>query len=265
MRSKKIPRWLKAARAADGRRAAGDDWLARSLSKAGLLPHNEAEQAVAAGRVKLNGKVIKSPYASIPKDSVVHLDGRLVSLEAKTLVLAFHKPAGAVTAPKDPEGQQTVFDLLQAALPAELRGYGWHAVGRLDRDTTGLLLFTNDPRLVSHVTAPQTHLPKRYVAQVHGTPTAAKLKQLQEGLVLDDGPTRPASAVLRGEGVIELTLTEGRHHQVKRMLGAVGLPVHKLHREAIGELVLDLPEGALRLLSSEEIQHKLGFELAAPQ
>ncbi len=159
----------------------------------------------------------------------------------------------------DPESVGTVFERLREVLPAELQCFEWYAIGRLDRDTTGLLLFTNDERVVQHGTSPDTHLPKRYVADVAGRPSEEALARLREGLVLDDGPTRPAGARLLGPERVELVLTEGRHHQVKRMLAAVGHPVRTLHREAVGTVVLDVPVGTWRKLSESEVSEGLGF------
>ncbi len=186
-------------------------------------------------------------------DSKVTLDGQPVAVEPRTKVLVFHKPAGVVTSDHDPQKVGTVFQRLGQVLPAELQGFGWHAVGRLDRDTTGLLLFTNDERFVAHATSPDSHLEKRYVAQVSGQVSALKIQQLRNGIALEDGVTRPAGAQLRDDGRVELTLTEGRHHQVKRMLGSLGLPVLELHREAVGTLLLDVPVGECRLLSDDEV------------
>jgi 23S rRNA pseudouridine2605 synthase/16S rRNA pseudouridine516 synthase len=174
-------------------------------------------------------------------------------------VLAFHKPQGLVCAGRDLHGRGTVFEALAGVLPEALRGHGWHAVGRLDRDTTGLLLFTNDEAFVAHATRPQTHLPKRYLATVGAPLTDAALGALRAGLDLDDGPTRPALARARGAQQVELTLTEGRWHQVKRMLEAVGLPTLALHREAIGTLVCDVEPGQVRLLGDAEVGEALGF------
>ena len=253
------PRWLEAARAQSRSPGGSFDWLARALARAGVLPKAEAEAAIAAGRVRLNGKVQRQPLAALRPGDRVELDGHAVSIAARTLAFMFHKPAGLVCAGSDPEGVGTVFDALHRVLPEALRSFGWHAIGRLDRNTTGLLLFTNDERLVAHATSPKTHLPKRYVARVSGTLSDEKLEPLRRGMTLDDGPTRPAEARIRAPGVVELTLTEGRHHQVKRMLGAVGLPVLELAREAVGGLVLDVALGEGRLLTDEEIATKLQF------
>ncbi|MGA9523337.1 MAG: pseudouridine synthase, partial [Myxococcaceae bacterium] len=235
---------MKAARSAPERHRQGEafDWVTRALARAGVMPASDAEAAVRAGRVQLNGRTVTQPMTFVRPGDEVRVDGRVVSLTTPTLVLMFHKPAGVVTSSQDPEGKGTVFERLQAVLPPELQRYGWHAVGRLDRDTTGLLLFTNDEKVVQHVTSPQTHLPKRYVAVVGSRADDAKLEPLRKGIQLHDGAARPARARVLEDGRVELIITEGRHHQVKRMLGEVGLPVTQLHRTAVGRLELDVPE-----------------------
>jgi 23S rRNA pseudouridine2605 synthase/16S rRNA pseudouridine516 synthase len=190
----------------------------------------------------------------------VKVDGHPIALRRETIVLMFHKPAGFVTTNAERERDKSVFGLLDGVLPDELRGYGWHAVGRLDKGTTGLLLFTNDERFVEHATAPTSNLPKRYAATVQGDPRQGELELLRQGMELDDGPTKPAKARVRSQGVVELTLTEGRNHQAKRMLGAIGFPVLALHREAIGTLELDIEEGQVRVLTDAEVEGELGFK-----
>ncbi len=261
-RRQRTPRWLEAARRRgpeDVRAPGKPDWLARALGKAGVMPRAQAEIAIREGRVTLGGTVVREPFAPVHPGVEVRVDGEVARLEAPVLALMFHKPAGLVVHGTDPEGIGTVFERLCAVLPAPLLGFEWLAVGRLDRDTTGLLLFTNDERLVRHGTSPEQHLPKRYVAGVAGRPGADALRRLREGLVLEDGPTRPAEARLRAPDVVELTLTEGRHHQVKRMLAAVGHPVRTLHREAVGGVTLDVPEGAWRRLEDGEVSQGLAF------
>jgi pseudouridine synthase len=258
-RRPKTPRWLQAARVR-GAPAEKPDWLSRALARAGALPLKEAEAAIAAGKVKVDGKRVEEPFAPVSPANRVTLEGKPVDLAPVTRVVMFHKPAGVVTADHDPEKVGTVFERLGQVLPSSLQGFGWHAVGRLDRDTTGLLLFTNDERFVSHATSPETHLPKRYRAKVSGEVTAEKLERLRSGLLIDDEvPTRPAKARRLADGSVELVLTEGRHHQVKRMLGAVGLPVLALHRDEIGTLTLDVAEGGCRLLSDDEVLRHLGY------
>ncbi|MFP2957011.1 pseudouridine synthase [Myxococcus sp. 1LA] len=264
-RKQRTPRWLEAAR----RRGPEDlaspvrpDWLARALGKAGVMPRAQAEAAIREGRVTLDGQVEREPFAPVRPGAEVQVDGQVRRLEAPLLALMFHKPAGLVVHGSDAEGVGTVFERLREVLTESLSGFEWLAVGRLDRDTTGLLLFTNDERLVQHGTSPERHLPKRYVAGVAGTPSEDALRRLREGLVLEDGPTRPAGARLRAPDVVELTLTEGRNHQVKRMLAAVGHPVLTLHREAVGGVTLDIAEGAWRLLTDGELSQGLAFSPA---
>ncbi len=255
-RPKKPPRWLEAARTRDS--GEPGDWLSRALSRAGVLPIKQAEDAIRTKRVKLDSREIIEPMAPVGPKSRVTLDGHPVSLTWHTQVLVLHKPAGVVSHGKNPGG--TVFDALQAVLSPELHRFGWHAVGRLDRDTTGLLLFTNDEKFVAHATAPETHLPKRYVAYVGVKVTDAKLEPLRHGVKLDDGEmTLPAKANARGDDSVELVLTEGRFHQVKRMLNVVGLPTLALHREAVGKLELDVGLGDYRALTDDEVSSKLGF------
>jgi len=259
MRRRKEPKWLQAAKARGGVSETGD-FLSRALSRAGVLPPQEAERAIREGRVAVDGKVVKVVVAPLEDGAVVELDGDRVDVRPSTRVLAFHKPKGLIVDARDPEGVGTVFERLHELLPTELRGYGWLAVGRLDRDTTGLLFFTNDERFVAHATDPDTKLPKRYVATVSGKISDVKLERLREGVDLGDFESQPAAAERRGLDQVVLTLTEGKFHQVKRMLGAVGLATLELHREAVGEYVIDVPVDSLRELRDDEIEELLGYQ-----
>ena len=236
------------------------NWLSRALARAGLLPLREAERAIREGRVRVGGRVVRQPLAPVPADGEVRLDGRVVSLEVKALALMLHKPRDAVTTRSEPGGARTVFDVLLPALPEDLKRYEWHAAGRLDRDTTGLLLFTNDERLVEHLTAPERRLPKRYRATVQGAVDESKLQRLRDGVELSDGPARAEEARAAAPGQVELVLTGGRNRQVRRMLAAVGLPVTALHRVGVGGLELDVREGEWRRVSDEELRTALGFQ-----
>lgn len=259
MRRRKEPKWLQAAKARDGVSDTGD-FLSRALSRAGVLPPIEAERAIREGRVTVDGKVVKVVVAPLEAGAVVEVDGARVDVTPSTRVLAFHKPKGLIVDARDPERIGTVFERLHALLPPELRGFGWLAVGRLDRDTTGLLFFTNDERFVAHATDPETKLAKRYVATVSGKISDAKLERLQTGVDLGDFHSQPAKAERRGVDRVVLTLTEGKFHQVKRMLGAVGLSTLELHREAIGDYLLDVPLDELRELEASEVNELLGYQ-----
>lgn len=262
MTRKRTPKWLVAASQHPGGLPRGEkpDWIARVLTRAGALAPEALAEALAQGRATINGKPARAPLTLVRAGDEVRLDGQVVPFCPETRVLMHHKRAGTVCTTRDPDGHRTVFEVLLPQLPAELSRFGWHCVGRLDLDTTGLLLFTNDERFVGHATSPATHLPKRYLATVQSPPDEARLQPLREGLTLHDGPTRPAQARFRAPGLVELTVSEGRNHQVKRMLGAVGLPVKALHREAVGQLVLDLPLGGWRALTPDEIRGALQFQ-----
>jgi len=265
MTRKRVPKWLVAASQHPGGLPAGEkpDWVSRVLSRAGVVPPSALAHALGAGQVTVNGRAVHAPLTLVRATDVVRFQGEPVPFRPACRVLVFHKTGNLICTERDPDGHRTVFEALLPQLPPELARYGWHCVGRLDLHTTGLLLFTNDERFVGHATAPATHLPKRYLATVRGPSDDARLQPLRDGIVLHDGPTRPAQAAFRSEGVVALTLSEGRNHQVKRMLGAVGLPVIALHREAVGELSLDVPPGAWRELTATEIRAALGFEPAA--
>jgi pseudouridine synthase len=224
------------------------------------MPLKEAEAAIRAARVTVNGRAVLQPHTLLRAGDAVRLDRRSLRLDARTQVLAFHKPAGCVTSHQDASGHPTVFDRLLPALPTELRSFGWHAVGRLDVDTTGLLLFTNDEHFVAHATSPELKLPKTYRAQVQGTPDDQRLAPLRRGIPLGSKKTAPAGARVLSPTEVELVLTEGGFHQVKRMLGAVGLPVRALHRSAVGGVTLDVQVGAVRPLTDAEVRTGLRYE-----
>lgn len=259
---KREPKWLKAAKAGGFSSSLGSvkpDFVSRALSRAGALPAALAEQAVRAGRVKVNHRVVTEPFAPLPPNAKVQLDGKTIEVGPTTKVLAFHKPKNMVVNGTDKNGGQTVFNALVELLPFELQGFGWLAVGRLDRDTTGLLLFTNDEQFVAHATSPETHLPKTYLVTVAGQVSDEKLATLRRGVTYEGFTTKPAKAELRSPGVLALTLTEGKFHQVKRMVNEVNLATLELHRESVGAFVLDVPLGQMRPLTDDEIQEQLGY------
>jgi 23S rRNA pseudouridine2605 synthase/16S rRNA pseudouridine516 synthase len=181
------------------------------------------------------------------------------------IVLAFHKPVGLVTTHDDEHGRETVYDRLVPLLPAALRRERWHAVGRLDKDTSGLLLFTNDGAFLSHATQPRTALEKTYLVLAKGLLEDDALVPLREGVELTGGLGRSGKATveLLGHGIatsyLKVAIKEGKNRQVRRMLLAIGSQAIRLQRVQIGGLALDLDEGAWRRVSPEEVRAKLGY------
>jgi pseudouridine synthase len=220
------------------------------LARAGVASRRRADELIRAGRVHVNGAPGELSTV-VGAHDVVEVDGRRVQRQELAHVL-LHKPAGVVTTAHDPHGRATVVELV----PRKPRVV---PVGRLDADTTGALLLTNDGLLAHRLAHPRYEVPKVYEADVEGVPDEAALEALREGVDLDDGRTAPAGARLlrRGAGwaVVELTLHEGRKHQVKRMCEAVGHPVRRLHRSRYAGLdLLGLEPGACRALSNDEVR-----------
>ncbi len=183
----------------------------------------------------------------------------------RTLVIAYHKPRGLLTTHADELGRETVYDRLRQRLPAHLRAMDWHAIGRLDADTTGLLLFTNDGALVHHATQPKTKLPKTYAVLAKGLIDDATLLRLRDGVELTGGLGRSAPAEVAIDRFqiattwLTVRIAEGKNRQVRRMLLAVGSQVIRLMRTHFGGIALDLAEDAWRLLADEEIEIGLGY------
>jgi 23S rRNA pseudouridine2605 synthase len=221
--------------------------LAKYLAHSGLASRRAATEIVAAGRVRVDGVRELDPAREIHGERV-ELDGRLVEGVEPRVVYALNKPAGVVSTVRDTHGRPTV-----VALVADSRRL--YPVGRLDADSTGLILLTNDGELANLLAHPRHEVPKTYRARVAGgRPDAAALQALRDGVALDDGRTAPARVRLLGPGVIELELREGRKRQVRRMCEAVGHPVLELTRVRIGPLELgELAQGAARLLDDAEV------------
>ncbi len=216
------------------------------LARAGIASRRRADELIKAGRVTVNGEPGQLNTVVGARDRVA-VDGEEVSRQRVSYVL-LHKPAGVVTTAHDPQGRPTVVDLV----PAEPRVV---PVGRLDADTTGALLLTNDGRLAHRLAHPRYGVEKTYLAEVEGDPDEDALRRLRDGVEHDDGRTAPARARRLGRGRVELVLHEGRKHQVKRMLGAVGHPVTRLHRPAYAGLTLEgLEPGAWRELEPSEVE-----------
>ena len=223
--------------------------LAKYLAHAGVASRRAAEQLVFAGRVTVGGEVIRDPARDVGESDAIAVDGRGVALERRHVVFALNKPAGYVSTAKDPQGRPTVVSLIESRERL-------YPVGRLDADTTGLLLLTNDGELAHRLTHPSFEVPRVYRAEVRNPPLREPaLRRLREGVQLDDGMTAPATVRRLTPNRLELTIHEGRKRQVRRMCEAVGHRVVRLERVAFGPLRLgDLPLGRHRRLSAAEVE-----------
>jgi len=224
--------------------------LAKHLAHAGVASRRAAEALVAEGRVTVDGEVVRDPARDVTGAETIALDGEtLAAAPKRRAVYALHKPAGVVSTARDTHDRPTVVDLV----PVAARLY---PVGRLDADTTGLILLTDDGDLAHRLTHPRFEVSKTYVARVGGGPVSDRaLRTLREGVELDDGRTAPAHVRRLRRDVLEVRIHEGRKRQVRRMCEAVGHPVRSLRRVAFGPLTLgDLPEGAHRRLTDAEVR-----------
>ena len=223
--------------------------LAKYLGNAGVASRRASEEIVRAGRVTIGGATITDPAHDVGPGDSVAVDGRPVLAGQERVVYALNKPAGVVSTARDPQGRPTVVSMV----PQTERLY---PVGRLDIDTTGLILLTNQGELAHRLTHPSFEVAKTYRAVVGGAPVREHaLHALRGGVELDDGRTAPARAHRISADTIEITIHEGRKRQVKRMCDAVGHPIKRLERVAFGPLALgDLPRGRWRKLSDAEVE-----------
>ena len=216
------------------------------LARTGVASRRGADELIKTGRVRVNG-VYAGLNTFVEEGDVVDLDGRLLVPQAIAYVL-LHKPPGVVTTASDPHGRPTVVELIEhesRVVP----------VGRLDADTTGVLLLTNDGELAHRLAHPRYEVEKVYEAEVDGEPSDEVLAALEHGVELDDGLTAPATARRLGPSLVEISIHEGRKHQVKRMLEAVGHPVTRLHRSRYAGLTIEgIEVGSWRELSGEEVE-----------
>jgi len=222
--------------------------LQKILAQAGLGSRRTAEDLIAEGRVRVNGEVARLGTRADAEADTIEVDGAVIGVRQGLVHYLLNKPAGVVTTASDPEGRPTVV----ALVPPEPRVY---PVGRLDADTEGLLLLTNDGELAHRLTHPSFGVDKEYLAEVEGTPSRGALRRLREGVELDDGPTAPAKVSLVGDHTLRITIHEGRNRQVRRMADAVGHPVRRLVRVRIGPLTdRRLAPGEWRELTQAEVR-----------
>lgn len=227
--------------------------LAKLLAERGIASRRAAEEIIAAGRVTVNGAVATVTTPVDPAHDAVAVDGRPLPGKPPLVYYLLYKPRGYITGRADPQGRRSVLDLV-AGLPVRVE-----PVGRLDYDTEGALLLTNDGRLAHRLTHPSSEAPKRYIASVEGVPDAADIRAIERGIDLEDGRTAPARARLVAAGKdgarIEITVTEGRNRLVRRMLLAIGHPARKLRRESFARIsVRGMKRGEVRPLTAEEVQ-----------
>ncbi len=228
--------------------------LQKFLARAGVASRRGSETLMSAGRVRVNGSVVREMGAKVdPAVDVVEVDGRAVSIAERPVYLMLNKPRSVMTTMKDPEGRMTVAHYV----PVD-EYPGLFPVGRLDFDTTGLLLFTTDGELSHRLLHPRRKVPKTYRALVDGHPDVCDVKSLARGLELDDGPTAPAQVRtlerIGPRSLMEITITEGRKRQVRRMFSAVAHPVIELERVSFGPVALgELAAGRFRELDEAEV------------
>jgi 23S rRNA pseudouridine2605 synthase len=224
--------------------------LAKFLAHAGVASRRGAEEIIRDRRVTVGDKVVTDPALDVDADSGVAVDGRYLQGVEERMVFVVHKPPGVLSTARDTHGRRTVIDLVPS------RGARLYPVGRLDVDSTGLILVTNDGDLAQRLTHPSFEVPRTYRATVKPAPVPEHaLRELREGVELDDGRTLPAKVRQIKSGVLELTIREGRNHQVKRMCEAVGHRVKTLERVRFGGLRLDdLPKGGHRRLKASEVE-----------
>lgn len=242
--------------------------LQKVLAGAGIASRRACEIMISEGRVEVNGRLVVEQGLRVdPERDIIRVDGSRIPPPRRHLYLVVNKPRGVVSTMDDPEGRRNLSDLLEGKRPGKQNRL-FH-VGRLDTETDGLLILTNDGDFAHKLAHPSFEVPKTYLAEVSGQLHQATLKRLRDGVTLEDGPVRPSSVKLvstaEDRSLVRLTLHEGRNHIVRRTMEAVGHPVRKLSRTGIGPVRLgSLKSGDLRDLTREELGGLLDL-ISAPQ
>lgn len=234
--------------------------IAKRMARAGLCSRREAETWILAGRVKVNGKVLDTPAFTVSSRDQVEVDDNPLGQRERTRLWLFHKPGGSVTTNRDPDGRKTVFELLPEDLPRLM------TVGRLDINTEGLLLMTNDGGLARVLELPTTGWLRRYRVRVHGKVDEAALAKLQDGIAVDGVLYGSINAELEhvqgSNSWLSVSLREGKNREIKKVMGALGLEVTRLIRISFGPFQLgDLPSGVIREIRSRTLRDQLGEKL----
>ncbi|MEO6198247.1 MAG: pseudouridine synthase [Dehalococcoidia bacterium] len=238
--------------------------LAKLLAQRGIASRRKAEEMIASGQVSVNGVVVTGVTLVDPAVDIVEVRGERIPAEPPKRYYLLNKPRGYITGRGDPRGRKGVLDLVKG-LPVRVE-----PVGRLDYDTEGALLLTNDGQLAHDLTHPSREVPKTYLAVVEGVPNRADLKAIREGIPLDDGLTAPAQALVigteRGNSLLEVTVIEGRNRLIRRMMKQLGHAVLELRRERFGSISIDgLAKGQLRPLTDEEVRELRALAMRKPK
>lgn len=228
--------------------------IAKRLARAGICSRRDAERMIGESRVKVNGQVITSPALNVTESDQIEVDGKPVGAPERTRLFLYHKPAGLVTTNRDEKGRATVFDKLPKELPRVM------SVGRLDLNTEGLLLLTNDGGLARHLELPATGWKRRYRVRVNGQLDKARLDKLKDGITVDGVRYASIEVVVDKEGTnswLTVTLTEGKNREIRKVMEAMGLRVARLIRVAYGPFQLgNMPEGAVKEVTGKVIKEQ---------
>ena len=221
--------------------------IAKFIADSGMTSRRGAEKLIEQGLVAVNGEIIKTPVHFIDENDTITIDGKKVEKREKTRLFAFHKPIGTMTTTRDPRGRNTIYDIL----PPEYKGLRY--VGRLDFNTTGLLLMTNDGLLARKLTQPSSKIPRTYLVDVFGN-NMSKLDRARRGMTIDGIKYQPMQIEIMRDRRLRITITEGKKNEIRIVLKACGLPVHTLHRIMYGPVsIKNIPSGKIIELDEKTI------------